>query len=304
VGGALKATYVYSGQGQRVKKIEAVSPNRTIVYHYGLGGELLGETIYGGGGAKIGERDYVWIDTLPLAQSERTFSGGAVTSSQLVYVHADQLDTPRLATNAGGTVVWRWDSDAFGIGSASLDPDADMAEVNVRLRFPGQYLDDETGLHYNYFRDFDPVTGRYIESDPIGLEAGVNTYAYVGGNPVANADPLGLMGRGGQPSRSSTSSGSLRFGGGSAVPLTGPFGPVCGPEGSRLATFIPDGGKRLTAACVAHDKCYATCGSSKFQCDLDLYGHGNFFYWLAVTVGGGESYRRAQANCTSCGGGW
>lgn len=60
------------------------------------------------------------------------------------------------------------------------------------LRFPGQYYDQETGLFYNYFRDYDPQTGRYIESDPIGLRAGINTYGYVGGNPVNWVDPYGL----------------------------------------------------------------------------------------------------------------
>jgi RHS repeat-associated protein len=192
VGAVLTATFVYNGQGQRIKKVEATGAQRTFVYHYGQGGELLGETVYSSAGAKIGERDYLWLDTVPLAQAERTFSGGAVTGSDFVYVHADQLDTPRLATNASGTIVWRWDSDAFGLGAANQDPDGDTNLVNIRLRFPGQYLDEETGLHYNYFRDYDAVTGRYVQSDPIGLEGGLNMYAYAGGQPVSNSDPLGL----------------------------------------------------------------------------------------------------------------
>ncbi|WP_425502906.1 RHS repeat-associated core domain-containing protein [Pseudomarimonas arenosa] len=61
-----------------------------------------------------------------------------------------------------------------------------------RLRFPGQYYDQESGLHYNYFRDYDPSTGRYIESDPIGLNGGVSLYAYVSGSPLGLIDRLGL----------------------------------------------------------------------------------------------------------------
>lgn len=66
------------------------------------------------------------------------------------------------------------------------------ASVDMPLRFPGQYFDEETGLHYNYFRDYDPSTGRYIQSDPIGLAGGLNTYGYVGANPLTGVDPLGL----------------------------------------------------------------------------------------------------------------
>ncbi|GAB0150614.1 hypothetical protein MnBA_00140 [Marinobacterium sp. BA1] len=86
-------------------------------------------------------------------------------------------------------MVWRADYDAFGKASV-----ASGSILTFNLRFPGQYFDSETGLHYNYYRDYDPSTGRYIQSDPIGLQGGLNTYAYVEGNPLTFYDPMGLAG--------------------------------------------------------------------------------------------------------------
>ena len=73
--------------------------------------------------------------------------------------------------------------------------DVDIAPgttVTNNLRLPGQYFDAETYLHYNYFRDYDPSLGRYVESDPIGLRGGLNTYSYVMNNPLKNIDINGL----------------------------------------------------------------------------------------------------------------
>jgi RHS repeat-associated protein len=88
--------------------------------------------------------------------------------------------------------VWEWESDPFGVAEANEDPDGDDVGLTYNLRFPGQYYDEETGKHYNYFRGYDPSTGRYVESDPIGLEGGLNTYLYVDANPVNRMDLYGL----------------------------------------------------------------------------------------------------------------
>jgi RHS repeat-associated protein len=90
-------------------------------------------------------------------------------------------------------VIWKWESDPFGAAPANDDPDGDSVKFAYNLRFPGQYFDAETGLHQNYHRDYNPPTGGYIESDPIGLRGGMNPFAYVGGNPIRFVDNDGQM---------------------------------------------------------------------------------------------------------------
>ncbi|MBC3919484.1 hypothetical protein H8L32_18495 [Undibacterium sp. CY18W] len=103
-------------------------------------------------------------------------------------IHSDQLNTPRVITDASGNEVWRWDSAPFGETAPNEQPTQSTAKFTFNLRFPGQYFDAETNLHYNYYRDYDPQAGRYVESDPIGLDGGINTFGYVGGNPIGFSD--------------------------------------------------------------------------------------------------------------------
>lgn len=113
--------------------------------------------------------------------------------AQVYYIHTDQLNTPRLITNSANAKVWEWNNDdPFANNPVNDDPNATGNHFTYNPRLPGQYFDSETNTNYNYYRDYDPATGRYIESDPIGLEGGINTYGYVGGNPLGRIDSKGL----------------------------------------------------------------------------------------------------------------
>ena len=115
---------------------------------------------------------------------------GTVTqaSAGLYYIHADHLNTPRVVTDSQQRVVWRWENqEPFGNSLPEENPSG-LGAFEFPLRFPGQYLDKETGLFYNYFRDYDPQTGRYVQSDPIGLAGGINPYAY--GYDDRSASPI------------------------------------------------------------------------------------------------------------------
>ena len=170
--GITKGDYVYNGNGQRVKK---VVNGITTVFHYSLSGQLVAES--NNGGTIVAE--YVYLNGSPLAKLEET---------NTYYYHNDHLGTPQKLTDGTGTVVWSADYKPFGEATVTV------STITNNLRFPGQDYDSETGLNYNYFRDYNPVIGRYIENDPLGISGGKNhLYWYTGNNPVKFIDPLGLQ---------------------------------------------------------------------------------------------------------------
>lgn len=178
--GGSTASYVYNALGERVRRTVATVSTH---YVYDEAGHLIGE--YDGTGALIQET--VWMGDTPVA-TLRPNGGGGVN---VFYVHTDHLDTPRLVTQPSNNAVrWRWDSDPFGTNLPNENPTG-LGAFIYNLRFPGQQYDGVTGLHYNYFRDYDASTGRYVESDPIGLDGGINTYSYVGMQPTMLDDPTG-----------------------------------------------------------------------------------------------------------------
>ena len=171
-------TYTYNALGQRIKKRN--QNGLQTVFHYGQNGELLYERDANGN-----TKEYVWLEGRPLARIDY----GTV----IYYYHVDHLGTPQVMTNTKGLVEWQAGYEPFGKATVKVS----TAENNLRL--PGQYFDRETGLHYNYFRDYEPSTGRYIEADPIGLAGGMNVYGYANQNPVMFTDLLGLAAEGALP---------------------------------------------------------------------------------------------------------
>ena len=230
--GALLARYAYNGLGQRARK--TLADGTVTQYVYGLDGELLAE-LDATGAPQV---EYIHLNGAPLAMVQNPAS-----TPKVYYLHNDHLGAPRRATDKNGVVMWAWQGDAFGNTLPDEDPDNDGVATEMNLRFPGQYYDEETGLHYNYHRYYDPSTGRYITSDPIGLAGGINTYGYANQNPLMFTDPLGLMG-------------------GLAPPRRPP----------NYCTGSPD---LFPRSCKKHDQCYynsKTCKPEKpkNQCDRDF----------------------------------
>lgn len=107
------------------------------------------------------------------------------------FIHPDHLNTPRAVYDDQQQLRWRWDqAEPFGVNMPDENPSA-LGTHEMPLRFPGQYGDKETNLSYNYFRDYDALTGRYVQSDPIGLTGGLNTYLYARGDSLTYIDPSG-----------------------------------------------------------------------------------------------------------------
>jgi RHS repeat-associated protein len=182
--GTPTTTYIHDAMGQRVRKHTSTGAATTVIFAYDQQGHLLGE--YDNTGAAI--REYVWLGDEPVA----VFTPNGTNPPNVLYVHTDHLGAPRVVMDKGGQLRWRWMAEPFGTTAPENNP-AGLGAFTFNLRMPGQYADSETGLFYNYFRDYDAGVGRYTQSDPIGLAGGINTYSYVGGNPVSFSDFLGLV---------------------------------------------------------------------------------------------------------------
>lgn len=179
VNGVAEMNYTYNPQGQQVARYIA---GQTTVALYDEAGHWIGD--YDAAGQPL--RQIVWLGDQPMA----ALDGNAINDIQ-----ADHLGTPRAVVDRSrNKVIWRWNimGEVFGADAPQEDPDKDGQSYVLDMRFPGQRYDRYTGLFQNGFRDYDPASGRYVQSDPIGLLGGVSTYSYVKASPMNRMDPLGL----------------------------------------------------------------------------------------------------------------
>ena len=188
-------TYDYNAKGERVYKSTSYPANDTRWFDFAEAGTLLGEY------TATAVQEYVWTDATPIAvlattgetliPSDRIFANGfeAPPVTTVNYVHTDQLESPRMVTSTGGASQWAWPWQTNPFGET-----APIGTLTLNLRFQGQYADAETGLQYNVMRDYESQTGRYLESDPVGLAGGASTYWYSDDRPLSVFDFFGLSG--------------------------------------------------------------------------------------------------------------
>ena len=275
--GVTVATYYYDPFGRRLYKDVAGVKTYFMYATEGLVAEL---NSAGDVNQSYGYKPQSTYGTSPLYTK---------TSTGYAYYQLDHLGTPQQLVNKSGLVVWKAKALAFG------DTTVEVSTVTNNLRFPGQYFDEETGTHYNYFRDYDSSTGRYVQSDPIGLDGGLNSYVYVYNNPLIWTDSLGLDGRANNPwnqyqkdhpgNTPSQNSGPYRqdqnnrMGAGNAIPVN-PTSPI---------SIITDG---ADIACKYTSDVRASIIKQDVENAINNTSSCQTLYWQV-------NYRRWATGCTS-----
>ena len=183
-GGNAVMNYAYNGIDQQVRRYSLTALAGQTYSVHDESGLFIGG--YGNEGNRI--QEVIWLGGLPI---------GVIDANKLHYVQADHLGTPRNVIDPvveKSVWVWQLGSEVFGDSAPNQDPDGNGTVFVFDLRLPGQRYDAASGLSYNYHRDYEPSSGRYVESDPLGLIAGLDTYGYASSRPLGLIDPSGMSG--------------------------------------------------------------------------------------------------------------
>jgi len=178
-GGVVSMRYAYNGRGEQVRKHLGAIETHAL---YDEVGHWLGDY----GTSAVVSQQVIWVDDMPI---------GVLDGGQLYYIQPDHIGTPRAVIEPVRNIaVWKWDlkGEVFGNTSPEQDPDGDTVSFAFDMRFPGQRSDTYSGLSYNFWRNYETSSSRYTQSDPIGLNGGLATYAYVGASPLVSFDFYGL----------------------------------------------------------------------------------------------------------------
>ncbi|UKD56064.1 DUF6531 domain-containing protein [Amycolatopsis sp. FU40] len=181
--------YRYDALGRRVAKQRLDGETVVFEIRFVWSDDLLVEQIEATPSGRARSTTWEWHpdDETPVAQTDRTYDGEACVDDRFHAIVADFLGAPAELVDETGQIAWHRDETLWGV------PRSAPSGPSTPLRFPGQYLDAETGLHYNRHRYYDPGTARYLSADPLGLDGGLDPHAYVR-NPLTWSDPLGLAG--------------------------------------------------------------------------------------------------------------
>jgi RHS repeat-associated protein len=220
------ATYGYNALEQLTTRTTTAAggPVGQVAYTYDLDGHLITEAT-ASSGAKT--REYIWLPSNDNSPVDLPLAVIDVATNTISYVHADHLGRPIRMTSGAKATVWQATWKPWGEVQTLSGTNSN------NLRFPGQYFQIETGLHYNHHRMYDPVTGRYTQPDPLRFVDGPSVYAYAGNSPFMRVD------RDGQKKISLNISGDFTpgvgGGGGVGFELSFPwFGGDCTPFDLKL----------------------------------------------------------------------
>ncbi len=224
----LLAEYAYNSFGERIKKVSYSDDQKRVTYFLYDGHRITASIP----AANTSEMEHtLYLHGAPVVQLQ---------GKHAYAVHTDKLGTAHMLSDESGGIAWQAEYSPFGKASILIN------DVVFNHRLPGHYEDSETGTHYNYLRDYDPESGRYLTSDPISISGGLNTYLYANADPLNTVDVLGL--------RPDDSAALPDFGGG-------------GPPGTQIteAQYLELHGYALNGQ-----------GLEYFQLLFDITNHGIF----------------------------